>query len=146
MFVYGTLRDPEIRAAVLNGETSDVNVSAASLPDHELFRVKGRSYPMIVEFRRSIVHGQLLEGLTAEQLRRLDAFEGDEYMRGPILVLDAAGRQLRAQVYRPRSGVRRDRRRWSLEQWSPRERRAMLEGIKAWRRGGYGAAADISAP
>lgn len=145
-FVYGSLRDPDIRAAVLDQNIAAIDVSPAWLPGHALFRVQGRSYPMIAACRHATVEGLLLAGLTTEQLRHLDIFEGDEYIRGPVQVIDGEAREIRAQVYRPCTGLRRDRRRWSLEHWAPRERRAMLTGIKAWRRRTRRSAADIMAP
>lgn len=136
LFVYGTLRDPDVRSALLDDRNANLETSAAWMKDHRLYRVHGRSYPMICAAPGGCVEGLLLAGLTAKQLHLLDAFEGEEYRRLPARVLSSGGVEIQAQVYRPRTGVRRDRRIWRYDQWSPRERRAMLARVRTWRHSG----------
>ena len=136
LFVYGSLRDPEVRTAVIGRDLPIHDVSAAWLDGHRLFRIHGRSYPMIVADPRGTVEGQLLTNLSRNEFRLLDAFEGSEYRRCPVSVRDATGRHIGAQLYQPLRGLKRDRRPWSLNEWSSRERRAMLARARIWRQCG----------
>ena len=132
LFVYGSLLDREIRAVVVGRAPASGDVSAARLPEHGLFRVFGRQYPLIATRRGGMVHGLLLRHLTAPELRRLDTFEGDEYRRRNVNVQDQENHWIAAQIYWPRPGLRRDRRAWRFDDWQPRERKIMLARAAAW--------------
>ncbi|MCT2593592.1 gamma-glutamylcyclotransferase [Streptomyces sp. N2-109] len=94
LFVYGTLRFPEVLEALLGRvpEHSPAEAAgwrAAALQEHV--------FPGLVPAASTTVRGVLLLGLTAEDRRRLDAFEGDAYALRSITLAD--GRQARAYVW-----------------------------------------------
>ena len=78
LFVYGTLRDPEICDSLL-GRTPQQN--PALLHGYVRLAVRGEAYPAIVPCPQKSVAGLVLQGLTAHELDVLDAYEGGEYMR-----------------------------------------------------------------
>ncbi|CAO1613698.1 unnamed protein product [Sympodiomycopsis kandeliae] len=97
IFVYGTLIHPHILARVLSGtlhtpgdeqddgrnQFSHLQAVPAILSQYELRRVKGQEYPAIIEHSKVElpVRGIVVSGLTDNEVRRLDRFEGDEYVR-----------------------------------------------------------------
>ncbi|MFW2586774.1 gamma-glutamylcyclotransferase [Sagittula sp. SSi028] len=72
LFCYGTLRCPDLRAIVLG---RDVDSRDATLCGYLALEVPGEPYPTIREGEGSIV-GTLLQGLTEEDLDRLNFYEG----------------------------------------------------------------------
>jgi gamma-glutamylaminecyclotransferase len=107
LFVYGTLMEPRVRAEVL-GPDARATARPARLRGYRRVAVPGFAYPVIeAGAPEDVVDGRLLEGLTAGDYTRLDAYEdvddglyarvrvtveaGDEhlgawaYVRGPAL-------------------------------------------------------------
>lgn len=97
LFVYGTLMFPEIRAAVGGQRLAAV---PALLPGHRREGVRGEAYPAIIRDPRASVTGCLLRGVGRPALRRIDAFEGPEYVRRihRVHLLDADGRPGRTAI------------------------------------------------
>ena len=97
LFVYGTLMFPEIRAAVAGQRLA---APPAMLPGYRREGVRGEAYPAIIRDPRSNVTGCLLRGLGRAALRRIDAFEGPEYVRRlhRVRLLDEAGRPGRTAI------------------------------------------------
>jgi len=95
LFFYGTLLHPPILHRVIHGPSNPSFPSPASsyvytrpaiLSNHRRHRVKGADYPAVVPASRSTVRGTLATGLTEQDVRRLDIFEGEEYERRQIKV------------------------------------------------------------
>ncbi|KAF8510937.1 PLP-dependent transferase [Hysterangium stoloniferum] len=104
-FFYGTLLHPEILKRVIGNTGGHLHVAPAVLLDYTRHHVKtphvqlkeswqGCDYPAIVPYESAktffqgqltqderSVRGTVVSGLTAEDLRLLDIFEGDEYTR-----------------------------------------------------------------
>ena len=49
LFFYGTLRDHEVREAVIGDRAKQLNLVDGYLIGHKLFRVKNTNYPLIVK-------------------------------------------------------------------------------------------------
>lgn len=125
LFVYGTLQDPDVLAAVL-GRPVDVGALApAQAPGHHAVTYPGRVYPALVAASGAIAPGLLIDGLDTLDLAVLDAFEGDEYRRAEIDITQA-GRTLRAQVYLPAIAIAPDAAPWSLVDWTKRHKPAVI--------------------
>jgi len=73
LFAYGTLTDEAFVAGLLE---RPVRPEAARLPDFELLELEGFGYPTVFAAEGEEVQGVLYRGLTEEDLRRLDAYEG----------------------------------------------------------------------
>jgi gamma-glutamylcyclotransferase (GGCT)/AIG2-like uncharacterized protein YtfP len=95
LFVYGTLRDPEVCTRLLGRMPQS---APARLQGFIRQAVRGEPYPAIVPEGTRSVEGLLLFGLSAPELAALDAYEGDEYGRIEVSVETDAG-QARAWVY-----------------------------------------------
>lgn len=96
IFTYGSLMCADIMSAVTG--LTVVGVSA-TLHGYRRYAVVGEHYPgAVVENDRS-VEGVLYTGLSSAALNRLDAFEGDCYLRKPVTVVSEGGRLIEAQCY-----------------------------------------------
>ncbi|KJX99546.1 disease resistance protein Aig2 [Zymoseptoria brevis] len=89
-FFYGTLMAPEVLHRVCHGSMSPTNpiytthnlkIKPAILHNHRRHRVKTADYPAIIPRPGSSVRGNIVTGLTDQDIFRLDVFEGDEYER-----------------------------------------------------------------
>jgi gamma-glutamylcyclotransferase (GGCT)/AIG2-like uncharacterized protein YtfP len=76
LFVYGTLRFPDVLRALL-GRVPDLTPVTAR--GWRVAGLLGRRYPGLVADPDGRAAGLLLTGLTADEQRILDAFEGDLY-------------------------------------------------------------------
>jgi gamma-glutamylcyclotransferase (GGCT)/AIG2-like uncharacterized protein YtfP len=84
LFVYGSLRVPEIRAALLGAEKP--HLDGALLRGFRPFRLRERRYPALLPDTGSIATGTLITGeISDDDWKILDAFE-DEYIRTPVVV------------------------------------------------------------
>lgn len=125
LFVYGTLRDDDVLAAVLGHAVDGGCAKAATAVGYQALCYPGRTYPALVPSSGATAMGQLLSDLTATDLVRLDAFEGDEYLRVRITVLVGATFQL-ALAYLPTIDIADDSATWSLEYWRAHHKAAMM--------------------
>jgi gamma-glutamylcyclotransferase (GGCT)/AIG2-like uncharacterized protein YtfP len=92
LFAYGTLMWPEVLEAVIG---RSLRGTPAMVRGFLRLRVKGRFYPALVDAHfHDAVEGILYRGLTEEEFRHLDRFEGEEYDRREVGI--GAGQ---AQVY-----------------------------------------------
>ncbi|WP_425090937.1 gamma-glutamylcyclotransferase [Tropicimonas sp. S265A] len=115
LFVFGTLRDPELLALVLG---RSVKTDRAHLQDHAVFRVQGAEFPICVPSPGKRAEGLLIRGLDADTFSRLDFYEcGFGYTRAEHGI-SVAGATVRAQVYVPLGpALRSSGEGWSLAVW-----------------------------
>lgn len=116
LFVYGTLRDPDILAAVLGRTVSSQDLVAATAPDCAAVYFPGELYPALVTRLGHAAPGLLLMQPTSDDIAALDAFEGDQYRRGPLQATTPAG-PVAAEVYWPAITVAPSAIDWTLERW-----------------------------
>jgi len=94
LFVYGSLRDPLVRARLF-GPRADLTTCPAVLPGHVRLMVPSFDYPFLVPAEADIrVDGELLLGLTAEDYGVLDRYEDLDdglYVRETVAVQTAGG-------------------------------------------------------
>lgn len=108
--LFGTLRDPELLEIVL-GRVA--HLQPAYLSGHGVFVAEGQSFPLLA-IADGAAEGGLLEGLTDEEIARLDWYEAPYgYALEPVTLTD--GRT--AQVYRPTDGQWQPGGAWSLSRW-----------------------------
>lgn len=96
VFVYGTLLVPELMRVVSGREYPSVEAIAHG---YARSRLAGRVYPGIVATAGSQAPGRVYLEVSQESLRRLDYFEGPEYVRGPLEVTLQDGSRLDALAY-----------------------------------------------
>ena len=125
LFLYGTLRDPDILAAVLGRTVADHQLITATAPDCATLYFPGRVYPALVPRAGGAAPGLLLAEAAIDDLLALDAFEGDEYLRGPVWAMTAAG-PVEAEAYWPAIAIDPSAPAWTLERWVREHRTQVL--------------------
>jgi gamma-glutamylcyclotransferase (GGCT)/AIG2-like uncharacterized protein YtfP len=95
LFAYGTLQAPEVLVSVA-GRLFPGEV--AVLPDHARHALVGKVYPGLRHQPGASTQGVLYDGLHAEHIRRLDAFEDFFYRRMRLGVMTESGEKP-AEVY-----------------------------------------------
>ena len=126
LFVYGTLRDPDLLAGVLGRPAAGL---AAAAPGLGAVHYPGRIYPALVRRPGGVAAGLVLTDLTAFELDLLDAFEGDEYRRAIIpVMIDEELHE--AFAYLPTIAVT-GQPEWTLAAWQAAHKARVLAGERA---------------
>lgn len=131
-FFYGTLIDPDVRAAVLGKLTENETVVRAELPDWRRVGLRGRSYPVIVPASGATVEGvaaSFAPGAAARVTGLLTSFEGTEYRMASVTLLSGQT----ASVFVGSRHCHPTGREWSFSNWERRHKRAFLAGIARGR-------------
>jgi gamma-glutamylcyclotransferase (GGCT)/AIG2-like uncharacterized protein YtfP len=127
LFVYGTLRDPDLLSGVLGRPASGQNAAAPGLA---VVHYPGRIYPALIRRPGAAAPGLVLTDLTPFEMDLLDAFEGTEYRRGVIPVM--IGEELHeAFAYMPAVAVLADSPEWTLAGWQTEHKARVLAGERA---------------
>ena len=95
LFVYGTLMFPQV-VTVLTGLTP-MYVPAVAYNTKRL-RLRNQVYPGLGNRSGSSTQGYLLRNLDDASWRIIEAFEGNEYERGPVTI-ETAGNSVRAHTF-----------------------------------------------
>ena len=96
LFTYGSLMCADIMAAVAGATFPAV---PAVLPGFCRLCVRDEQYPGVVPAEHGTVAGIVYHGLGPGAWSRLDRFEGEMYVRLPVLVRNASGCEARVQCY-----------------------------------------------
>ena len=126
LFVYGSMRDIEVRSLVLGRAPPALRTEPARMPGVAAAVVPGESYPYLVSVDGARACGELVHGLDEQCLDRIVFFEGDEYAFVECEVERAGGARVAAMhfggVAIPQAPVTA----WSLCRWQAREKSAFL--------------------
>lgn len=96
------------------GATDHVKIAQADLPDHQVSRVEGRDFPTIEPCNGSSAPGLLVQDLTADDLDRLDFYEGVfGYAVRQVVLADGTC----ALCYFPQANQWQPGGAWSLDEW-----------------------------
>ncbi len=115
-FAYGSLMCPDIMQGVCNQQL----ISCTSrLQGYRRYKVKGEEYPGLRSCQASSVSGKLYFDLNDEAWRRLDAFEGEYYVREEVEVETKQYGWITAGVYifKPQYFSLLDEQEWSFEEF-----------------------------
>ncbi|WP_131735878.1 gamma-glutamylcyclotransferase family protein [Actinomadura roseirufa] len=126
LFVYGTLRFSDVLRTLID-RVPDREPAAAE--GWRVAALPGRVYPGLV-IGTATAHGYLMTGLTRDEWRVLDAFEGPVYELVRVDLRD--GRHSWAYACIPGTDVDPDD--WSAEDFDARHLAAFVEHCAAWRR------------
>lgn len=127
LFAYGTLRDPELLAAVLGRSLRPGTIYPARAPGFNAVHYPNRIYPALVRVPGGAAEGVLITGLSPFERDLLDAYEGDEYRRGPIATVLVDEPELHeADAYLPVIAVPTDAHDWSLSRWQVKHKPRVL--------------------
>ncbi len=134
-FFYGTLRDPELLAAVLGHRPPPRRLGPARLDGHATRRVAGESYPCLVACPGGRVEGLLADGLDAHDAARIAFYEGPEYRLVNLLVRRPGGGGVLARTCLPRTPLLDDGTAWRYADWQREQRPAQLARARRWMKG-----------
>ncbi|GAA3953931.1 hypothetical protein GCM10023085_40580 [Actinomadura viridis] len=126
LFVYGTLRFPEILEILLGRVPG---LAPASARGWRVRALPGVVYPGMVADPGGIADGILISGLTDAEHRLLDAFEGDPYGTA-VLSLEGGAGLARAYVWLGPTEPRD----WDPAHFAEHEMAAFADDCRAWRR------------
>jgi gamma-glutamylcyclotransferase (GGCT)/AIG2-like uncharacterized protein YtfP len=125
LFVYGTLRDPDVLSAVLARPLNSGAMLDATVPGFRTVHYPSRTYPALVRAPGGAAPGCVLLDLSPFEMDFLDAFEGDEYRSGTVPVM--VGEELHeVTAYLPTVSVPPDAAAWSFEGWQARHKPKLL--------------------
>ena len=116
LFFFGTLCHAPLRAAVLGRE---VEARAATLSDHLVFWADGQSFPLLIASPGGTVLGQLVRGLMADDLDRLEYYSGGSGAKPRQMIAQSDG-PVEVQVYVPDISQGRPGAPWRIEDWVAR--------------------------
>ena len=116
LFVYGTLRDPQLLSTVLGRPLRPGGQHVARAPGWKAVHYPGRIYPALVRAPGAAAEGLLLIDLSPFELDLLDAFEGAEYRRGIVAAM-VEEELFEAGAYLPTIEVPAPHHDWSLSRW-----------------------------
>ena len=95
LFFYGTLMCPEVYEAITG---KPLEAESATLSHFKIYSLQNRVYPGIIPSQDSEVKG-LVTIADQETLDRLDYFEGEEYTRTLVEVIDTKKQLMKAWTY-----------------------------------------------
>lgn len=130
LFVYGTLRDPDLLAGVLNRPLNADCMLPAIAPGFAALHYPNRIYPALVRRPGAAAEGLVLTDLTPFEKDLLDAFEGAEYRRDIIPVMIAEELH-EAFAYLPAIAIPADAPPWTLSAWQMNHKRRVLVSERA---------------
>lgn len=130
-FFFGTLLDPDVLRLVLGRELPPERRRPATLWGFRRVVVRGESYPALRAEPGARVDGMLVEGLSADQRRRVLYFEGEEFTPQPQTVV-CAGETLSALVFVATDATPLDRRDWRLANWQRDHKTDFLPMARDW--------------
>lgn len=132
LFVYGSLLDHDVIAAVLARPVSDIVLTSASLSGFRRQRVRGECYPVLVPHPEtfgfeSVVEGALVDGLSDADLDRIHFYEGEGYALRPLtVVVGEERRRTRVRVFLATSALEDSDEPWDLSHWQRTEKTLAL--------------------
>ena len=125
LFFYGTLRDHEVREAVIGDRAKQLNLVDGYLIGYKLFRVKNTNYPLIVRDNSSSnkIDGLVAMGLDKQVIRKLDMFEGKNYSRAEVSVFrNIDNEKINAEIYVPEKTLQYTEE-WTYVNWYKYQRK-----------------------
>ena len=125
LFFYGTLRDPEVREAVIGDRAKQLNLFDGYLIGYKLFRVKNTNYPLILRDKSSSnkINGLVAMGLDKQVIRKLDMFEGKNYSRAEVSVFcNTDNKVIMAEICVPKKTLQYAEE-WTYENWHKYQRK-----------------------
>jgi gamma-glutamylcyclotransferase (GGCT)/AIG2-like uncharacterized protein YtfP len=123
LFVYGTLRDPDILGAVI-GRPAPRSRTGWAVGCRAVY-FPGQVYPALVAAPGEVAEGLLLDDLGAGELAALDRFEGELYRRG-LVTVECGGTKVEALAYWPTLAVPADAAPWTLDLWLKRHKSVVV--------------------
>ena len=121
--------DADVADQILGRPLASFMPEPATLTGYKRVYVAGATYPGITLAADSSVDGILAKGVTAEEVDRLDIFEGPDYETHNVSIELASGEQVEARVFVPVPLLSLTHTPWSLKKWQETEKTTFLDGM-----------------
>jgi len=95
IFVYGSLLFDDVWQRIIKTEYVK---QQAQLPGYRRVTVRGQPCPALIKSPKCVTSGQIIFNVKQSDMKLLDQFEGDHYVRKPVTVI-SFGKPRKAQVY-----------------------------------------------
>lgn len=115
LFVYGTLRAHDLMAAVAG--PGQLSATPVDLVGYAVRPVRDNVVPFIAASAGASCAGLLWRDLTAQQMRRLDTYEGAFGYQLEDVTVTVGADTVNARCYMPPPGILAGDGEWSLEDW-----------------------------
>jgi len=133
VFLYGTLANSLVLERLLGRRLAPGELAPARLRGFRRVRSRVHRYPLLLSDPAGTVEGVLLLCPSAEDIRRLDFYERDEYRAVRLEVERGAGDPVTAWVFVHREDVDAPGEEpWDPWEWDPAERARLLADIDRW--------------
>lgn len=116
LFLFGSLRDPDLFGLVAGRPMADYRVDPAVLVDHRTERAMNEAYPVLVGAPGARAEGLLVSGLSAEVIDRISFYETTDYRLEPIEV-HVDGVAMPARCYHATEILPSSGEWWCLDTW-----------------------------
>ncbi len=131
-FFYGTLRDRDLLSLVLGRPVARDALKPAVLRDWRRHPARGKTYPILLRERGAATEGDVLDGVSAGEQRRLAIYEGEGYDLIRVFATIGGGdTPLGMMMFAPSGkappALDGD---WSLEEWRARHKARALEVVR----------------
>lgn len=120
MFVYGTLRDVPLLEAVVGHAVPVAQRHPARLDGHAARWAVAQAFPVLVPAPGEVAEGLLLTGLDAQDMARLDFYEGGFGYHLETVTVQADAGPVDAQVWFPDDGLWQAGDAFVLSDWQAR--------------------------
>jgi len=132
-FFYGTLRDRDLLALVLGRPVARDGLKPALLRDWRRHPARGKTYPILVRERGGTTDGDVLDGVSAVEQRRLTIYEGEGYDLIRVFATIGGGdTPLGVMLFAPSGkappALEGD---WSLDEWRLQHKARAIEAVRA---------------
>ena len=108
IFFYGTLKDRDVREAVLDKHANNLILIDAFIKGYKLFKVRNTNYPLIIRdsLTKNCIYGVLVNGINTEIINKLDLFEGENYSRFKTYAYIANEKlKIKTEIYMPNKSL-----------------------------------------
>ncbi|MEO1016840.1 MAG: gamma-glutamylcyclotransferase family protein [Pseudomonadota bacterium] len=135
LFFYGTLMDPDVLDLVLGHSSGLREQSPGRLLGYRRVYVRGEIYPTLIEAGpEDTVIGTIYWPRSADDIAKLNTFEGSDYFATQLDVMNPVGDHIVAWVYRSGADIRPTQEDWALSEWRELHKARFLAEYPGWYR------------
>lgn len=126
VFFFGSLRDADLLAMVLDRPVSADDMVPAMAANHAAACLENESYPCLKEAPGEHAEGILVQSLSQQDMARITYFEDVEYVIAPLTVQTADG-LVQTQYFKGTERLKLTADRWNFSAWQRDEKSVAME-------------------
>jgi len=127
-FLYGSLRDSDIRDIVFADSLNNTVIVPAIAYDHATYYYPGESFPILIPKKGFKAEGLLLLEPDSEALSRMEYYEGDAYEIGRLNVELDSGDEVNAAFNRAKALDEHSVEQiWHFEEWQSKQKKEFIQ-------------------